>query len=265
MQLSEVGVKAVGVIRETGGFIRSQAGKIRTENIEIKGEHDFVTFVDKTSEKMLIEGLSPLVPDAGFLAEEGTMRFDRNKAYWIIDPLDGTTNFIHNVPCYSISVALYLDEKPVLGIVYDVPHDDMYYACKEEGAFCNDRPIRVSSVNQLEPSLIVTGFPYHDYSMIEAYSDLLQYLMMHASGIRRPGSAALDLAYVAAGKYDVFFEYSLKPWDVAAGAFIVQQAGGKVSDFSGGNDFVFGKEIVAGNANLYDSFIQLTRKYFKQS
>lgn len=260
MQFDLLTKKACQIIFETGKFIKQQ--QITAADVEVKSKNSFVSFVDKEAEKMLVSGLRKLLPESGFLTEEETVKLSSKPFTWIIDPLDGTTNFIHQIPCYSISVALMHENQLVLGIVYEINLNEMFYAFKKGGAFLNDKKITVSNTNLLENALIATGFPYYDYTKEEEYMLLFKDLMKATRGLRRLGSAAVDLVYTACGRFDVFYEYSLNPWDVAAGAFIVQQAGGRVVDFSGGNDFLFGKEIIASNPFVFEEFIQKVKQYF---
>ncbi len=249
--------------KKVGQFIKEQRNLFSSSNVEVKGKNDFVSYVDKTAEKQLVEGLSTFLPEAGFIAEEGTSTKKGEHYNWIIDPLDGTTNFIHGLPCFAISIALMRDDKIVMGIIYEINLDECFYAWEGGKAYLNEREIRVSSNSTLSTSLIATGFPYYDYHRMDEYMDLFKYFMKHTRGLRRLGSAATDLAYVACGRFEGFYEYSLQPWDVAAGAFIVQQAGGKVTDFKGGNDYIFGKEIVAANNSCFSEFLQAIKIYFK--
>lgn len=248
--------------KEVGTFIKSQ--QIAVTDVETKSKNSLVTYVDKTAEKMLVEKLSVLLPESGFIAEEGTSTKVGAIYNWIIDPLDGTTNFIHGVPCYCISIGLTRNNELVLGVIYEINLDELFYAWEGSKAFLNGKEISVTSTEKLEDSLIATGFPYYDYDRQTEYMNLFQDLMKNTRGLRRLGSAAVDLAYVACGRFDAFYEYSLNPWDVAAGAFIVQQAGGKVTDFSGGNNFLHGKEIIASNTNIYTPFLKKVNKYFRE-
>lgn len=243
------------IATETAEFIRSQKDEITLDIIDSKGSHDFVTYVDKTSEQMIVDGLMNIIPEAGFIAEEGTSTKKGEVYNWIIDPLDGTTNFIHGVPTFSISIALMENDKLIMGVVYEIMRSECFYAWKGSKAYLNGKEINVSDRKTVESSLIATGFPYYDYKRIIPYIKTLEYFMINSSGIRRIGSAATDLAYVACGRFDGFYEYSLQSWDVAAGAFIVQQAGGKVCDFSGNDNYIFGKEIIATNPHIYKEFV----------
>lgn len=254
--------EVIAVARKAGDFIRQSRKKVSARDIEHKGLNDLVSFVDREAEQMIIEHLQALVPDAGFLAEENTIEQQPKKFLWIIDPLDGTTNYLHGVPCYSVSIALLERETPVLGVVHEINLHETFYAWKNSAAFLNEKEISVSSVSQLQHALIATGFPYTNYSRLKEYMEVFDYCMKHTHGLRRPGSAAVDLVYTAAGRYDAFFEYGLNAWDVAAGAFIVQQAGGKVSDFSGKDNFIFGKEILATNKGIHDAFFKVIAEHF---
>lgn len=250
------------VAKETGAFIKSERQKFSIEQVETKSKNDFVSYVDKTSEEKIIQKLSELLPESGFIAEEGTSTKKGEEYNWVIDPLDGTTNFIHGLPCFSVSIALLQNEELVLGVIYEVNFDECFYAWKGSKAYLNGTEITVSKAAKLSDALLATGFPYYDYSRMREYMDSFEYFMKNTHGLRRLGSAATDLAYVACGRFEGFYEYCLQPWDVAAGAFIVRQAGGKVSDFKGGNDYLFGREIVAGNDHLFDEFLTAIKKHF---
>ena len=250
------------VARSAGNFINEQSLVFKQEDILVKGLHDYVSYVDKTSEKQIVDQLKRLLPEAGFLAEEGTVVSGNTEFTWIIDPLDGTTNFIHGIPFFSVSIALMQHHDIVTGVVYEVNQDECFYAWKDSAAYLNGKEIRVSSQSDLSRSLLSTGFPYYDFSRIEPYMEVLKFFIENTSGIRRPGSAATDLAYVACGRFDGFFEYGLHPWDVAAGSFIVQRAGGKVSTFTGNNDFIFGSDILACNDALHSEILQIVSGSF---
>lgn len=262
LQLETICQQVCELSRETGHFIQNEKNKINSELVEVKGKNDFVTYVDKTSEKKIVEGLLKILPEAGFIAEENTLS-TRGEIYnWVIDPLDGTTNFIHSLPCYAISIALLRNDKPVMGVVYEINLDECFYAWEGGNAYLNGKVISVSKAAKLADALIATGFPYYNYNRLNEYMELFRYLMQETQGLRRLGSAATDLAYVACGRFEGFYEYNLNPWDVAAGAFIVQQAGGRVTDFNGGNDFIFGKEIVASNQPIFEEFLSVVKRYF---
>ncbi len=250
------------VIRKTGTFIVTEAQKFSLSSIEYKGKNDLVSYVDKEAEKLLVAGLGKIVPEAGFITEEGTATKGRAEKYnWVIDPVDGTTNFVHGLPLYSISVALMESDKVVLGVIYEPNRDEMFYSIEGEKVFLNDKEIKVSPVQQLEKSLLATGFPYSKLQNEPAYIKIVEELMQKTHGLRLMGSAAIDLAYVACGRFEGFFEYNLKPWDVAAGGFLVQQAGGKVTTFKSTADFIFGGELIAGCA-IQPEFAEIIHRHW---
>ena len=260
--LSSITTQACKIIRNVAQFLHAEKGKVSNAQIEIKSRNSLVSYVDKTAEKMLVDGLQKIIPEAVFLTEEETVATQTGTWRWIIDPLDGTTNFLHQLPCFSISVALQYQNEVVIGIVHEVNQHETFHAYKGGGAFLNEQPISVTQTTTISESLIATGFPYYDYSKINSYLDMFRFLMTETRGIRRFGSAAVDLAYVACGRFDAYFEYSLNPWDVAAGALLVQEAGGVVTDFGGGDNFLFGKEIVAVNTPLSSPFLSEIQKRF---
>lgn len=241
---------ACDVARSTGKFMAEERVGFDSSKIEFKGVHDLVSYVDKESEKRIIAALQIVLPESGFIAEEGTCSKRGERFNWVIDPLDGTTNYIQGVPIYAVSIGLLDGDELVLGVVYEVGRQECFYAWKEGGAYLNNQPIRVSTRNDMNNALLATGFPYSDFSRMDEYLELLKWTMTNARGVRRLGSAATDLAYVACGRFDAFWEYDLKPWDVAAGTVIVKEAGGVVTDYKGGNDYLFGKEVVASNGLL---------------
>jgi len=256
--------QAAPVVRQAGDFIRREFLGFDRRHVETKSRNSLVSYVDKQAEAMLVDGLRPLLPEAGFLAEEGTGKQAPEGLNWIIDPLDGTTNFIHGVPVFAVSVALCQGNTPLIGLVLDVMPNQLYTAVRGEGAYREGQKIQASSAAKLENTLLATGFPYAHFDFQDKYMALLAALMRKTRGLRRLGAAAIDLAYTANGVFDSFFEVQLSPWDVAAGALLVQEAGGKVSDFSGGNDFIFGGEILATGAGLHTEMLEDVQAYFKQ-
>lgn len=260
LNLEELCYDVVELAREVGIFIKIEERKVQQKDIEVKSLNSLVSYVDKTAEELIVKDLSAFLPKAGFIAEEGTSSKTGEKYNWIIDPLDGTTNFLHGIPTYSVSIALKENDTIVLGVVYEVNRDECFYSWKGGKAFLNGNVIAVSKTEKLSESLLATGFPYYDYDRSEAYFNVLKNLAHCTRGVRRIGSAAVDLVYTACGRFDAFFEYSLHAWDVAAGAFIVQQAGGTICDFSGNNNWLFGKEMIATNGKINEEFISLIRK-----
>lgn len=252
------------LVLKTADFISSKLGNIENQQIETKSLNSLVSYVDKKAEEMLVEGCMKIMPESGFITEEETIEKSADKEWlWIIDPLDGTTNFLHSLPFFSISVALQHRGKTVMGLVCEVNRRELFYAIKNEGAFLNGKKISCSPTEKLADALLATGFPYYDFGKRDAYLKLLGDLMPKCRGIRRLGSAALDLAYTACGRFDAFFEYSLAPWDVAAGAFIVEESGGIVTDFSGGDNYLYGKEIFATNRGINKELAELLQSHFK--
>lgn len=235
--------------------------QVAVEEVETKSLNNLVSYVDKESERRFVEGLSALLPDSGFIAEEGTGKPVDGGLNWIIDPLDGTTNYLHHLPCWCTSVALHGPDGLLLGVIYDPNRDECFSAIKGGGAFCNGEAIEVSKAERLSHSLLATGFPYDDFSRQEGYMKLFAELMRNSRGLRRLGSAALDLAYVARGTFEVFYEYGLNPWDVAAGILIVEEAGGKVTGFGEGVDPIFGEELIASNTKVHREMQEMAARY----
>ncbi len=262
MDLEKLCRQAINIVRETGGFILDERKKFSSTDFEAKGRQNYVTHVDTGAEKMLVGGLGKLLPEAGFIAEEGTAGQSGEEWQWIIDPLDGTTNFIHGLPPYAISIALSNRGEIVMGIVYELGFREFFYAWKGSAAYLDGEEIRVTETSRVSDSLIATGFPYTYFDRLDPFMDSVRYFMQNSHGLRRLGSAATDLAYVACGRFEAFYEYGLNAWDVAAGTFILEQAGGKVCDFYGMNNWLHGGTIIATNANVFEEFKQVIRNLF---
>ena len=239
--------------RAAGQLLMKHYTKLNRGQIQIKGHHDYVTEVDRLSEKLIIQKILRAFPDHQIMAEETahSVKYSPEKPLWVIDPLDGTTNFIHQVPIFSVSIALYLRGKAVLGVVYDPNRNELFSAVKGEGAFLNGRKIKVSSTSLPQETLLATGFPFRSHEILEDYIRIFRLLCQASRGIRRGGSAALDLCYVACGRFDGFWEFGLQPWDMAAGCLMIQEAGGKVTDFNGKNVLLAAGNILAGNKVVY--------------
>lgn len=249
-------------------FIYKEAQDFDKDDIEVKSFNSLVSYVDKEAEKKIVECLRELLPQAGIIAEEGTGTPKEEGFNWIIDPLDGTTNFVHGIPVYSISIALSHTKNNktelLVGIVYEVNRKECFAAHQNGGATLNGKKISVSGEKELGKSLIATGFPYEDFERIEDYLFMMGKMMKAAHGLRRLGSAAVDLSFVAAGRFEGYFEYNLNAWDVAAGALIVKEAGGIVSDFEGNeivDNYVFGKQIIAAT-NIHSQILELVKDVF---
>ncbi|MDR3694974.1 inositol monophosphatase family protein [Mucilaginibacter sp.] len=262
MHLKEVTHKVIEIAKEAGAFIREQRKTFSPDKIEFKGLNDLVSYVDKTAEQIIVSALQLVLPEAGFITEEKTINRIGDKYNWIIDPLDGTTNFIHGLPVFSVSIALQEGDDLVVGVVYEINQDECFYAWKDSPAYLNGHEIRVTSTPTVDKCLLATGFPYYDFQKQTAYIELFAELMRSCHGLRRLGSAAVDLAYTACGRFDAFYEYNLNAWDVAAGIVIVRQAGGEVVNFKGGNEVLNTRELLATNGKITGETLRVIQKYF---
>ncbi|MCL4121469.1 UNVERIFIED_CONTAM: hypothetical protein GTU68_013438 [Idotea baltica] len=258
-QLNQLCTAVVETAKKAGAFIESQANKFSQTDIEEKAKNQLVSYVDKQAEALIVKDLEALLPEAGFICEEETIN-KQGEYQWIIDPLDGTTNFLHQLPAYCVSIGLYKEKEGLIGVVYDIKRDECYHAYKGGGAFMNNEKIAVSGTDDFSQILVGTGFPYTDFSWADNYLEFLKFLMKETRGIRRFGSAALDLCWVACGKYDVFYEHSLQPWDVAGGAVIVAEAGGLVCDFKHEDNYLHYQQIVASNPIVFEQFMSQLQK-----
>jgi myo-inositol-1(or 4)-monophosphatase len=254
---------AVKAARAAGSIINRAALDLEVLKVGSKGPNDYVSEVDRAAEVAIIETLLEAYPGHGILAEEsGREHGAKNSEFvWIIDPLDGTTNFLHGFPVYAVSIALAHRGVVQQGVVYDPTRNDLFYASKGRGAFLNDRRLRVSKRTRLSDSLIGTGFPFRKGDNFKRYVKMFEEVMQSCAGLRRPGAAALDLCYVAAGYYDGFFETGLNPWDAAAGSLMITEAGGLVGNFTGESDYLYQREIVAGNPKVYGQLVQILAPY----
>jgi myo-inositol-1(or 4)-monophosphatase len=256
MNYSTLALQTIDITKKCAEMILEERNKLQSLNVVEKSDFDFVTRIDRLSEEFLVENLEKLLPNCGFWGEEGVRKQEIKEYTWIIDPIDGTTNFIHNLPLYCISIALMHQDEIVLGVVNEVPSGRIFYSYKDGKSYLNNREIEVSNREQLKNCLLVTGFPPGSYPQSEAFVKLFQKLTDHTHGVRRLGSAAIDLCYVAIGWLDGFYEVNLKPWDVAAGALIVKNAGGKVSDFYNEDNYIWGKEIIADNGHIHNELVE---------
>ncbi len=256
---------AIKAARAAGAIINRAALDVESVRVSQKQVNDFVTEVDHASEQTIIETLLTAYPGHGILGEEtGSTHGAKDSEFvWIIDPLDGTTNFIHGFPVYCVSIALAVKGKVEQAVIYDPSRNDLFTATKGRGAYMNDRRLRVSKRTQLKECLISTGFPFRKGDNFPSYLAMMSEVMQRTAGLRRPGAAALDLAYVAAGFTDGFFETGLSPWDVAAGSLLVTEAGGLVGNFTGDSDFLEQKECLAGNPRIYGQLVPILNKYSK--
>mgnify|MGYP002777355986 CR=1 FL=1 len=266
MNLEKITDAVITIAQKAGNFIKTERQSFDSSKIEFKGHHsNLVSYVDKETEKMLVKELQLLIPEAGFITEEATIKQEKKDYCWIIDPLDGTTNFMHDLPLYSVSIGLMHKDEVVSGVIYDVMHNETFSAWKGGGAYCNTKKIKSSPATTLTQTLLATGFPYYKFEKMEEYLNILKELMKHCQGLRRCGSAAIDLAWVAAGRFDGYFEFNINAWDIAAGCLIVEEAGGITTDFKGGSEHIFGKNIVAGSAGIHAEFLEIVkRNWFSQ-
>lgn len=249
IDLAQMEMDVIELSSEVANFIGKEVQNFDKNRIEHKtSSNNLVSYVDKEAEKKLVKALKVILPGSGFLAEEGTSSEGSNAYRWIIDPLDGTTNFTHGLPPFAVSIGLARKNKIILGVVHEVSKMECFSATEESPAMCNGKEIKISNTESLNESLLATGFPYYHFDKREEYLEIIKTFLEITHGVRRLGSAATDLAYVACGRMEGFFEYNLNPWDVAAGSLIVERAGGKVTDFKGGDNFLYGGEICAAGA-----------------
>jgi myo-inositol-1(or 4)-monophosphatase len=252
---------AVKAARKAGAIINRASLDVDLLKVSSKGHADFVTEVDKAAEQVIIDILSQAYPDHGFLAEESGARSHTGNAdyTWIIDPLDGTTNFIHGFPQYAVSIACQHGGQITQAVVYDPTRNELFTATRGRGAFLDDKRLRVSRRSVLREALIGTGFPFRDFSRVEEYIRLFRAFASSTAGLRRPGAAALDLAYVAAGRLDGFWENGLAPWDMAAGSLLVLEAGGIITDDLGGAGHMESGNVVCGNPRIHELMMKVVR------
>lgn len=243
---------AIKAARRGGDLAARQLKRLGELKIESKGANDFVTQVDRAAEEQIIESIREYYPDHAFLAEESGAQGDSDHV-WIIDPLDGTTNFIHGLPIFAVSIALRIRGRLEVGVVYDPNRQEIFTALRGRGAQVDGHKIRVSGRRGLNDALIGTGFPYRSREKLETYVKMLASVLARTAGVRRPGAASLDLAWLAAGRYDGFWEFGLNTWDIAAGCLLVREAGGLISELQGEGDYLESGNIVAGTPKVHDA------------
>lgn len=256
---------AIRAARAAGDIIVRNMDRLDRLKIVSKKNNDFVTEVDRKAEEAIIDILKTAFPDHGFLAEESGIKDEHAQYQWIIDPLDGTTNFLHGVPQFAVSIALKNKDKLEVAVIYDPVSQELFTAARGEGAQLNNKKIRVTSHKGLAGTLLCTGFPYHDQSYLDTYIETMKALMGPAAGIRRPGSAALDLAWLAAGRYDGFWEFNLNAWDIAAGILIVREAGGLITDLHGKEDYLKSGDIIAAAPKVFPEMFKAINACVKDS
>ncbi|NCA68627.1 MAG: inositol monophosphatase [Sphingobacteriia bacterium] len=254
---------AMRAARSAGKLLLRYVDRIDTLKIESKGRNDFVSDIDRAAEAVIVQELRARFPDHAILGEEGGAQ-GRGDHRWIIDPLDGTTNYLHGFPQFAVSIALLYKNELECGVVYDPLREELYTAARGRGAQLNDRRIRVANRASLDGALIGTGFPFRDHRYIDSYLGMFKAMTLATAGLRRPGSAALDLAYVAAGRTDGFWELGLSIWDCAAGVLLITEAGGTVSDLSGGKRHLETGHLVAGNLKIHAAMLDLLRPHLTE-
>jgi myo-inositol-1(or 4)-monophosphatase len=247
-----------------GKILRENLGTLSGSDIAAKGTNDFVTRIDRESERSIIDILQKRTPDFDILTEETPPEDSQARWRWIIDPLDGTTNYIHSFPCFAVSIALEEEGSMVLGLVLDPLRDELFIAEKGKGALLNGHRIAVTKREQLGECFLATGFPFREHARIDPYLKVFREMFLRTSGVRRAGSAVLDLAFTACGRFDGFWEMGLSPWDVAAGSLLITEAGGKVTDWNGGDDYLFGRTIVGSNGLIHPAMLTIIRDHFSK-
>ena len=257
IDLKQMTMDVCHVARQCGEFLKEERKSFRRDKVEEKNAHDYVSYVDKETEKQVVALLKALLPEAGFIAEEGTADFHDEAYCWVIDPLDGTTNYIHDNAPYCVSIALRSGKELLIGVVYEVCRNECFYAWKGGGAWMNEQPISVSDVNDVEKAFVVCELPYNSDAYKHTALHLIHSLYGRVGGIRMNGSAAAAICYVAAGRFDAWAESFIGRWDFSAAALLVMEAGGQVTDFYGSNDFVEGHHIIASNGRLHHLFADL--------
>lgn len=245
---------------EAGAFLRQERAAFDYSKVEKKHAHDYVSYVDKESEKRIVEQLRTLLPEAGFVAEEGSGSLSTEEYCWLVDPLDGTTNFIHNNAPYCVSIALRNRKELLVGVVYEVCRDELYWTYKGAPSYLYDKEIHVSEISDLYEAFIALGFPYDYESYKPIANHLVDALYGNVGGLRLQGAAAVELCYVAAGRFEARIEAFLGPWDIAAGALILMNAGGMLSDFEGGPDYESGRQVLASNGKLHAELLRILQK-----
>ncbi|MEM6697203.1 MAG: inositol monophosphatase family protein [Bacteroidota bacterium] len=240
------------IVKKAGQYLLEHFRQVRTDQIEDKDVNSLVSYVDRQAEAMLVKDLQALLPHSTFITEEDTVENQESEYTWIIDPLDGTTNFLFGIPHFAVSVALQHQGEMVIGIVYHPSLGECFCATKDGGAFVNDTPIKVRAAKELKEALVATGMPFNNLEQVDQTLAFIRYWKQHTRGVRRLGSAALDLAYVAAGRFDAYVEWGLNAWDIAAGVLLVEEAGGKVSDLKGGKNYLKNGEVIAASSALYE-------------
>ena len=255
---------AIDAARQAGDIIIHASKRLDTVTVNTKQQHDYVTEVDQQSEKLIIETIRKAYPHHAILGEESGHQPSEGNITWIIDPLDGTSNFVHGFPHYAVSIGIKEKNHLRAGVIYDPVRQDLFTATKGNGAMLNRQRLRIDPNKQIKTALLGTGFPFRNKEKLHAYIELFETIFSQCDGVRRAGSAALDLAYVAASRLDGFWEIGLHPWDIAAGALMIKEAGGLISDFSGGENYLANGQIIAGPSKVYKAMLKVIHTYAKR-
>ena len=251
--------KVCEIAKQAGGYLKKERAAFSFDKVEQKNSHDYVSYVDKTSEKQIVEALKALLPEAGFITEEGTATYRGETYYWVIDPLDGTTNYIHDNAPYAVSIGLRSKEETLIGVVYEVCRNECFYGWKNGGAFMDGKRISVTG-NDIDRALLCLDLPYRHEKYAATAHHLVDRFYGHAGGIRMNGSAAVSLCYIAAGRFDGWLEMYIGPWDFTAGALLVTEAGGTVTDFKGNKNYLEGNHIVASNGLIHTELLKTVQE-----
>lgn len=252
----------IKLAKSVGHYIKEELERVSEQDIEEKELNSLVSYVDKNAEIKLVARLKELIPDSSFITEEQTVEQSEGEYQWILDPLDGTNNFLHKIPHFAVSIALREKGEMKIGVVYHIMQDECFYASKGGGAFLNDKAIKVSQVMTLEQSLIATGFPYANNLNTEPLIDCIRHWIKNTRGVRRFGAAALDLCFVACGRIDCYYETAINIWDIAAGVLIVEEAGGQVTDLVGGDDHLMSGSLISSNTLIHDQVQEVINKSY---
>lgn len=251
--------------REAGGILMDAFGRLDSDQVDLKGSGDYVTDLDKRSEAAIIRTIRAAYPDHAVQAEESGWDREGASVRWIIDPLDGTANYVQSIPVFAVSIAAVEGDELKTGVIFDPVHDELFWAEKGGGAFLNGRPIHVSAKKEMAYSMLASGFPWRSKAQIRPYLTCFRELFLEAAGIRRMGAAAIDLAYTACGRFDGFWEMKLHAWDIAAGILIIEEAGGRATDFEGGRNFLQTGNVVAGNIHVHPQILKVVRSHLSRA
>jgi myo-inositol-1(or 4)-monophosphatase len=247
--------------QSAGKHLKKTFGHLNQRQVGLKGIGDYVTDLDRQSENIIIQVIKASFPDHGIHAEESGKEDQQSEYRWIVDPLDGTANYVQGIPLYGVSIACLIQNQVTVGVIYDPERDELFWAVKDHGAFLNGKAVHVSKKKEMAYSMLASGFPWRSKNYLNPYIRSFKDLFLQAAGLRRMGAAVIDLAYTACGRFDGFWEMKLQPWDIAAGILLIEEAGGVVTDFYGKEDFYQTGNVVAGNSDIHARILEVTKKY----